>query len=236
MCTMVHTRVLGTMKITLRYTGIIGLISLFICCTKPSASELTFQAEELENEGRYKEAILILDEAIKTDPDYLGAYINKGADYSILGEVDLAIKNYKIVLNKDSKNELAMFNIGLNYVRINKERRAIDYFNKIVDTKSGQSDKVLIISTREYEPFKVSFEEVLFERGNALYTLGSYDSAFYDFKYCAENNYLKKESFYNMGCVYEVFNDKDSAVVYYQKAKNLGDLSAIEAINSLNSK
>ena len=51
-----------------------------------SAKEHFADAERLEEQGKYKDAIQVLDKAISKDQNFLGAYINRGADKSALGE------------------------------------------------------------------------------------------------------------------------------------------------------
>lgn len=212
------------------------LFSLFVfAACNPSANDLILKAELLEKKGEYEKAIKVLDETIRRYPDELGAYINRGADYSALGDYEKAIENYKIVIQKSPDNELALFNMGLNYIRLGEHRNAVTAFTQAVTDKSGKPKMQLLVLDEKgnYAPFQVSYSEILFERGNVLYTLESYDSAYYDFKHCIENNYLIKESHYNIGCIHEVYNQLEDAIYHYSEAYKLGDKDAEIAIGRL---
>jgi tetratricopeptide (TPR) repeat protein len=202
------------------------------CSIEPSAEELLVQAEELENKGNYKEAILILDNAIKKDPNFLGAYINRGADYSMLGDYEEAIKNYQQVLKRDYRNQLALLNIGNNYCRLNKYREAVDVYTDILTDDNGNPMPELIVTDANGNigEFKVRFYDVKYERGLALYELQSWDSSFVDFNYCVQSNYMIPDSRYMLGAIYEIYGMNDEACKEYRLSANLGDEYAKDGI------
>lgn len=213
----------------MRIASIICIVILTGCDTKPTAEELFLKAEKLEEQGKFKEAIPILNKAIRMNPDFLGAYINRGADYSVLGNYTEAIKNYKIVLKKDPVNQLALLNIGNNYKRLNKYQEAVNYYNEILLDENGNQKIQLIINDRDrnnINEFQVPFYEVCYERGLALYELKQWNSALADFKFCIENNYLIPESRYMCGAVYEMCGKNEKACEEYSIAADLGDQEA----------
>jgi len=195
---------------------------------EPSAEDLFLEAEKLENQEKYREAIAILDKAIEKDPEFLGAYINRGADYSAMGNYEKAIENYKIVLEKDRINQLAQFNIGNNYARLNKYREAIKYYNNILTDINGNPMPELIITDNDGNigEFQVRFYEIAYERGLAYYELKSWDSAFVDFQFCINNKYMIPESKYMCGAIYEIYGMNEKACEEYSIAANTGDQDA----------
>src|SRR5688572_26803655 len=113
---------------------LVGLILLSGCQTK-SANDYFAEAEILEGQAKYKEAIALLDKAIGLDQKFLGAYINRGADKSALNDFKGAIEDYQHVVAIDPKNTLAYFNIANNYKRLEEYKVAVDYYNKAYQSK-----------------------------------------------------------------------------------------------------
>src|SRR5690606_5871077 len=160
-------------------TIILTILLLLTSCDFKTAKDYLTEADKLSEQKRYREAIELLDKAIQKDPKYLGAYINRGADKSALGDFEAAIEDYKAVLQIDPKNTLALFNIGNNYKRLDNFNKAVEYYNQAFDTKGGQ---LLYI---DYTPndfidltdFDVLGHQIHYERGIAYYNLDSLQRA-----------------------------------------------------------
>ena len=181
-----------------RYFTIILISILFISCGIKSAKDYFAEAEKLEQQQNYKEAIQLLDKAISKDKNFLGAYINRGADKSAIGDYKGAIADYEKVISLDSKNTLAYFNVGNNLKRIGDNKSAVDFYNKAFNTKGGdgiyldlQPNSVIDLSS-----FDVPGHEIYYERGIALYQIDSLKKAFSDFQNCISKNYMTAESNY----------------------------------------
>lgn len=209
------------------------LISItFIGCDIKSAKDYFAEAEKLEQQQKYKEAIPLLDKAILKDKNFLGAYINRGADKSAIGDYKGAIADYEKVISLDSKNTLAYFNVGNNLKRIGDNKSAIDFYNKAFNTKGGdgiyldlQPNSVIDLSS-----FDVPGHEIYYERGIALYQIDSLKKAFSDFQNCISKNYMTAESNYWIGNIFLVNGNKEKACEYFNKAKSLGDTDADDSI------
>ena len=63
-----------------------------------SAQEYLNEADKLSEQGKCKEAIILLDKAIEKEPKYIGANINRGADKSALKDYTLIIKNVEFLV------------------------------------------------------------------------------------------------------------------------------------------
>lgn len=211
------------------------LLLLFAAACKPGAYKMLRRAEVLEDKGEYRKAICILNETIRLYPDELGAYINRGADYAMLGEYEIAIENYEVVIRKDPGNELALFNAGLNCIRLEDYQNAIRYFTSAVSDNSGNVKMRLIASDEygNYPPFIVPYSEILFERGGVYYEIEHYNLAYMDFQYCIENGYQIAESYYYLGCIQEVWGKLDDAVLCYREASERGNEEAKKVLESL---
>ena len=131
-----------------------------------SAKDYFADAERLEEQRKYKEAVQLLDKAISKDQNFLGAYINRGGDKSALGDFKGAIEDYMKVVTLDPKNTLALFNIGNNFKRLDDHQSAVIYYNKAFATKGGEGIYI------DFEPnnvvdldkFDVPGHEISYER------------------------------------------------------------------------
>ncbi len=210
----------------------ISISITFLSCDFKSAKDYFAEAEKLEEQQKYKEAIPILDKAILKDNKFLGAYINRGADKSAIGDFKGAIADYEKVTSLDAKNTLAYFNIGNNLKRIGDNKTAVDFYNKAFNTKGGDGIYLDMQpnSFVDLSKFDVPGREIYFERGIALYQIDSLQKAFYDFQNCIEKNYMVAESSYWIGNIFLIKGKKDKACEYFNKAKLLGDKDAENSI------
>ena len=204
----------------------------FSSCDLKSAKDYFAEAEKLEEQERYKEAIALLDKAISKDKDFLGAYINRGADKSALGDFTAAISDYKIVTSLDPKNTLAYFNIGNNLKRLGDNKSAVEFYNRAFATKGGdgiyldmQPNALIDLSS-----FDVQGHEIFYERGIALYQIDSLKKAYSDFQNCISKNYMTAESSYWIGNIFLVNGNKEKACEFFNRAKALGDTDAQNSI------
>ena len=80
---------------------------MFLSCDFKTAKDYFTEAEQLEEQGKYKEAISILDKAILKDNKLLGAYINRGANKSAIGDFKgaIATAEQSIASAKEAKND-----------------------------------------------------------------------------------------------------------------------------------
>ena len=81
-------------------------------CNLRSSNSYYLEAVKLEDEGKYEEAIALLDKAIKKNPRNLYALMNRGVDKSFLEDYHGAIEDYNIIIEIDEKNTLAYMNRG----------------------------------------------------------------------------------------------------------------------------
>ena len=211
---------------------ILTIILLLTSCDFKSAQEYLNEADKLSEQGKYKEAIELLDKAIEKDPKYLGAYINRGADKSALKDYKGAIEDYKNVLQIDPKNTLALFNIGNNYKRLDDFKTAVEYYDKAFDTKGGQTIYFDLTPNDfiDLSEFDVPGHEIYYERGIAYYNIDSLQRAFVDFNAAIRHNYMIAESNCWLGYIYVSTGQTYLACEKFRKSKQLGDKDAEEEL------
>lgn len=192
------------------------------------------EANKLEKQKKYTEAILKLNIAIEKDPKNIDALIDRGVDKSFLKNYEGAIKDYSDVIRIDKKNTLAFFNRARNKTRLSNYRGAITDLNAAIATKGGESfwiDKEEIPGVNNGFEYDCSMEEILFERGIAYYNIDSFKKSFRDLSFTIERSAFLPESYFYRGTIYLMYKNKDSACQDLYKAKGLGYTEAQELID-----
>ncbi|MEM1171470.1 MAG: tetratricopeptide repeat protein [Cyanobacteria bacterium P01_H01_bin.35] len=86
----------------------------------------------LVQEGRYKEAIEILEQALTKKPDDPSLYNNLGKAFLELGKVEKAIGNYQQALALQPQLIPARYNLGKAYQKQGLHSEAIVYFQEVI--------------------------------------------------------------------------------------------------------
>jgi len=206
----------------------------FISCDLKSSMDYNSEAEKLEQEGKFLEAIPLLNKAIEKDPNNIYALINRGVDKSILEDYKGAIEDYSKVIELDSDNALAFLNRGNNKHRLEDYQGAIDDFDKAIKSKGGEQvyiDKVQNSFIDTGFEFDVAMEVIRFERGVSRYHIDSLKLAYDDFNFCLNKNYEKPASLYWRGLIYIAHGMNKEGCFDLNEAQNLGDRDAKEIID-----
>ncbi len=205
------------------------LVQLLTGCK--SAEDYVWEADRLSEQGKYHEAIVLLDKAIAKNPQLVSAYINRGADKSATGQFLEAIRDYQSAVAIEADNTLALFNIGNNYKRLDSFETAIGYYDKAMATK-GDGIYVDWHPNRfvNPDPSDVPGYEIIFERAIAHYYNDSIRLAYNDLKTALESGYMVADCYYWLGFVYLSYRDKILACESFQKSKVLGNTDALEEI------
>jgi tetratricopeptide (TPR) repeat protein len=214
---------------TLRiYLAILTIVVLLKSCDRKSAKEYFADAERLEEQGKYKDAIRVLDKAISKDKSFLGAYINRGADKSALGDYKGAIDDYMKVAAIDPRNTVAFFNIGNNYKRLNEFNSAVIYYDKAFATKGGEGIYIDFTPNNfvNLDKFDVPGHEISYERAIAFYQLDSLNRALADFEHSISKDFMTADCYQRIGYIYIARGQKEKACEYFQKAMSLGNKNA----------
>jgi tetratricopeptide (TPR) repeat protein len=122
----------------MKYLPIITIFLLLSCCSCKSSEDYRKEANALEKEGKYKEAILLLTKAIDKDPKNIKAYIDRGVDKSFIKDNKGSIEDYSKVIEIEPGNTLAYLNRGKAKARLKDDVEAIRDFNKAISTKGSE--------------------------------------------------------------------------------------------------
>lgn len=222
-----------------KISGILIIFLLICSCDLRTAEDYFDLAYELEEKGKYSEAIPYLDKAIEKRPDFKPALLNRGADKSILKDYKGAIEDYKKILIYDSDNTIALLNIGNNYKRLKNYKESIAYYNRAINTKGAiknDSTYLIINMPNEWESesdYYVRHYEIQYERGISYIYEEKYELAIADLlealKYV--DDYPNAMSW--IGEAYYQLKDTLNARKYLTIASEYGMLDAEELLKKL---
>lgn len=92
------------------------------------------EAYEHFQKGEYEESVKKLKKLIEINPSgKIGSYCNIGLNYFAMKKFDLSIENYKLALEIDSKNIIALSGIADSYLGKGERKTAEEYYNRILE-------------------------------------------------------------------------------------------------------
>ena len=151
----------------------------------------------------YDEALRCFSEAIRIEPNSVGAYGNRGNVRTQLGDHDGAIQDYDRVLSIDPEDEVAYYNRGIVYFRKEDSEGAIRDFTAAIRLKPDY------VAAYSY-------------RGSARITKNDLQGALADYNKAI---HLKPDyyiSYHNRAIIWEQKKDYPKAIADYQKYLDLG--------------
>lgn len=160
------------------------------------------------------------DEAIKEDPSFLQAYLDRGKIENEENKYTKALKDFDKVLTLDSENIEALFLSGKIKFKLKEYENSIDFYNKVI----------------ELDPFydNIDYDNIYLERAKSKKELNRIDEAIKDYDtvmklkpQCAQNYFemamlnvdLKNEK-KALQCFNEAIKiDSKFAQAYYERGK-----------------
>ena len=215
------------------------ILILFSSCDFKSARDYYDLAYELEEQGKYKEAIVYLDKAIEKKPDLKPALLNRGADKSELKDYKGAINDYELILKYDSDNTLALMNIGNNYKRLKNYKKSVEYYTMALKSKGAiKSDSIYleINFPNEWEKeadYYVREHEIEFERGISYVYLKEYSNGVNDLMQAIKYKHELPDALSWTGQAYYELNDTLNARKFLTKATEYGMIDAKELLEKI---
>ena len=219
---------------------ILLILMIFTSCDLKTAEQYYTLAYDFEEQGKYKEAIKMLDKAIEKKPDLKPVLLNRGADKSLLEDYKGAIEDYQKILKYDPDNTIALMNIGNNYKRLDKNRKAIEFYSKALKTKGAiKSDSIYlelnIFNEGEKDSdYYVRKNEIKYERGISFAKNGQYKLAIKDFEQVVKYDYERGSALVWLGESYLNLYDTVKAKKNLVEAAKLEIIDAKELLNKIN--
>lgn len=162
-------------------------------------------AMEYENATDYKNAVLVLKEAIKYNPHNEGAIYEIAFCYDQLGEYENAIKCYSDFIDENPYSFTAWYNLGNAYSKLENFEQAIWAY------------EYCILINEDFGP-------VYFNIASAYLSQEKYDLSIESFKKCMELDGEDPMALCYIGEAYEQLNDLKEARNYYMKSLELAPL------------
>ena len=188
------------------------LLLFLVSCEFRFNADHVSEGNRLANQGDYFNATLEYDDALFSDPDNIEAL--KGQIFCTMrtGNLDKALK-------------------------------AVDHYISLrPDSIDGYNDRgVIFLNKKDYEKAITNFDKTIelgtpyktvayFNKGIALVELGRQEDAIISFRNVLLYDKYDYQAYSKIGQILLSKNQKDSACMYFEKAKELGDDKALDMI------
>jgi len=150
----------------------------------------------------YSQAISLLTDLAKSNPDEPDAYAVLGEMQLRTGDTDVAITNLQKALSLNPRDEYALTNLGSCYVDKKQFLEAVKYF-----------DKAIKVNPRSVVPYN--------NKGTALVNLGRNKEAVGVFQEAMKLDKTKAEVYNNLGVALDAIGKKKEAFQAYLEAVRL---------------
>ena len=186
--------------------------------------------------GKYDLALEDLNEAIKLNPQYVDAYMGRGAVYIIKGEYDLALEDLNEAIKLNPQYVDAYMGRGAVYIIKGEYDLAVEDFNEAIKLNPQHVDAYMgrgavYIKKGEYDRALEYFNEAIklnsqhadayLGCGVVYIKKGEYDLAVKYFNEAIKLNSRHADAYLGCGAVYIIKGEYDLALEYFNKAIKL---------------
>lgn len=158
------------------------------------------KANILDNAGRSKEGIALMDTYISAEPEYYFGYYRRGWMKDHTGDIDGAIEDYNVAISLEPKYAYSYLNRGYLYRLKGDTVLAKADFEQVIQRDTVPNDG----NTAHY----------------AYYYLGQKDKAIEFMNKALEKD--DKGNYYDAACLYSIMGEKEKAIGYLRKALETG--------------
>jgi tetratricopeptide (TPR) repeat protein len=204
-------------------------VIFYVSCNDTRENVKMTLVDTYEREGKYSEAISLLDGILRSDSFNIDALVKRAEIYTLTERDQLAEIDYRQVLRVDAKNVLATYGIANSFYLRDKLPDALVWVNKAEAIKGDDSVYIAYernANTEKYLKFDLAMAQIRFLRAKIHYQSLHYRDAYKDFLFCLQNDYNQKECYLYMGAMNVTSGQKDEGCRQLQKASSLGDTSA----------
>jgi tetratricopeptide (TPR) repeat protein len=99
----------------------------------PELEALFHKGESAYKNGAYAEAIDLYSQVLKSDPEYLNAYLQRGFCHSLQREYQAAVDDFSSVISRKNDHLWAYTSRGSAYNKLGKPELAIKDFNRVLE-------------------------------------------------------------------------------------------------------
>ena len=187
------------------------------------------------NLEKYKEAWDYLNKGMELSEDKTNFVYLKAAILKANEKYDLAINEYKKIIEKFPNDSFAYVKIGEIYNTLKDYEVSVSWFTKASQLNKNDIDILNKIGNSYYnfgkynlaiENYSKALEisekcNVFINRGMANERLKNYEEALKDYEKASEIEPNNPEIYDNIGVIYEIKKDYEKAIMYYKKAINI---------------
>ena len=166
---------------------------------EPTASEWFARGSEAKDE---KLKIKYFSNAIQLNPQYTGAYNNRGTAYQALGQDELALQDYSKAIELNPNFEPAYFNRGNIRERMGRYEDAVGDFSKAIQ-------------------FQPRYTLAYFHRGRCYKGLNKFNEALEDFNKAIELDPGSATAYNNRADMYRKLKNDEQAIRDYTRSIEL---------------
>jgi len=203
-----------------------------------TAVEWFQKAVSLLKDGRNpNQALDYLNQAIRLDPNYAGAYAQRGVAYSVIGQQQRAIEDYNHAIRLNPNNIMAYTGRGMAYKVSGQHQRAIEDYNHVIqlDPNNAMAYSIQGVAYigmgKHQQAIEVYNKAIQLDPNNAMvyagrgiaYSgIGQYPRAIEDYNHAIRLNPKNGGAYYNIGCIYSLQNNIPEALKYLELALQNG--------------
>ena len=186
--------------------------------------------------GKYEEAVKHYDEAIRLNPQYAGAYNNRGNAKSAFGRHEEAIADYDEAIRLSPQHAPSYNNRGIAKSALGRHEESIADYNEAIrlnpqDANAycnrGKAKSVLgrheetITDCNEAIRFNPQYADAYNDRGNAKHVLGRHEEAIADYNEAIRLNPQDTDAYNNRGNAKHALGRHEEAIADYDEAIRL---------------
>lgn len=160
------------------------------------------EARELGLERNFEQAVALVEEIIKDDPDVIDAYFTLGNLYFKEGKFEEALESFFKALERKPDDAFTAINIANSYISMGDFNEAEKFLLSIIDALPPDS-------------------QIHFILGNVNNFQKEYDEALKNYKKCLELNPSSASAYNAIGGIYVIQGNLDEAENFLEKAMDL---------------
>lgn len=191
------------------------------------------QAKKLHQQGHLREASLIYETVLKSDPENAESMHLLGLVAAQSGKHELAVNWISQALVICPENSKYHNNLGTAWVDLKQFAKAIDSYDSAIQYKEDYADayfnkSLALIQLKHWDAAALTlnkalvhqpeFFEAMYLLGNTLQELGRFDEAITSYEQASAINANYAPLFYNLGNAFKAKKQFDAAILNYDKS------------------
>jgi tetratricopeptide (TPR) repeat protein len=160
------------------------------------------------NTKKYEDAIVLYTDGLKLNPNDIQSLYRRGRSYEELKLYDMAVNDFKKILDIDKKNVNALLSLSINSLRNKNYLDAESYSKKAIKINPDLDQAHLLL-------------------GRSLQYQGLFPDAMKSFKTSVSLNSDNSDSYYYMGLIYLKLDDSRNACKNFTTSASLENSKAI---------